>query len=92
MARGLTGLGFSVRFGVTAASVARDADTAEVTVETDDGAALRCDELLVAVGRRPRTADLGLETLAPRHDASGTRRLPPNSSSTPTGTWSSAAP
>ncbi|MGW2679109.1 dihydrolipoyl dehydrogenase family protein [Streptomyces sp. NPDC001436] len=70
VARGLTGLGISVRFGVSALAVARDADTGEVSVTTDDGGVLRCDELLVAVGRRPRTAGLGLEDVVPGHPAS----------------------
>ncbi|MGW0748026.1 dihydrolipoyl dehydrogenase family protein [Streptomyces sp. NPDC002587] len=61
--RGLTGLGVTIRFGVSATRVARDETTRTVTVETDDGTALVCDELLVAVGRRPRTADLGLDTV-----------------------------
>ncbi|MEU3910166.1 NAD(P)/FAD-dependent oxidoreductase [Streptomyces sp. NPDC029721] len=76
VARGLTGLGAAVRFGVTALSVARDADTGEVSVETDDGGVLRCDELLVAVGRRPRTAGLGLEDVVPGYPASAAERLP----------------
>ncbi|MFD5086338.1 dihydrolipoyl dehydrogenase family protein [Kitasatospora sp. NPDC058406] len=63
VARGLTTLGVTVRFGVSALRVARDGATRTVTVETDDGAVLACDEVLAAVGRRPRTADLGLETV-----------------------------
>ena len=61
--RGLTGLGVTIRFGVSATRVSRAETPRAVTVETDDGAALVCDEVLVAVGRRPRTADLGLETV-----------------------------
>ncbi|MFB7861353.1 MULTISPECIES: dihydrolipoyl dehydrogenase family protein [unclassified Streptomyces] len=64
--RGLTGLGVTIRFGVSATRVARDATTRTVTVDTDDGATLVCDELLVAVGRRPRTADLGLDSVGVR--------------------------
>ncbi|MFD8141570.1 dihydrolipoyl dehydrogenase family protein [Streptomyces sp. NPDC059708] len=75
VARGLSGLGVRVRFGVTAVCAARDPDGAGMSVTTDDGAVLRCDELLVAVGRRPRTADLGLETVLPV-PASGAARLP----------------
>lgn len=63
VARGLNGLGVRIRFGVSATRVARDGATRAVTVETDDDATLVCDELLVAVGRRPRTADLGLDTV-----------------------------
>ncbi|MFH7594780.1 NAD(P)/FAD-dependent oxidoreductase [Streptomyces racemochromogenes] len=76
IARGLTGLGIGVRFGVTALAAARDADTGEVSVTTDDGGVLRCDELLVAVGRRPRTAGLGLEDVVPGHPASAPAGLP----------------
>ncbi|MFD3335942.1 dihydrolipoyl dehydrogenase family protein [Streptomyces sp. NPDC058700] len=61
--RGLTGMGVTVRFGVSATRVVRDGTTRAVTVETDDGATLVCDEVLAAVGRRPRTGDLGLETV-----------------------------
>ncbi|MFE3937615.1 FAD-dependent oxidoreductase, partial [Streptomyces goshikiensis] len=39
VARGLTGLGVTIRFGVSATRAARDARTRAVTVETDDGAA-----------------------------------------------------
>ncbi|MET9435722.1 NAD(P)/FAD-dependent oxidoreductase [Streptomyces sp. NPDC006551] len=59
--RGLTDLGVAIRFGVSATRVARDPGTGAVTVETDDGTTLVCGEVLAAVGRRPRTADLGLE-------------------------------
>ncbi|MFJ7068741.1 dihydrolipoyl dehydrogenase family protein [Streptomyces sp. NPDC101115] len=61
--RGLSDLGVTIRFGVSAVRVARDDDTRTVTVHTDDGTALVCDEVLAAVGRRPRTADLGLDTV-----------------------------
>ncbi|MFF8837578.1 dihydrolipoyl dehydrogenase family protein [Streptomyces sp. NPDC015130] len=61
--RGLTGMGVTIRFGTSATRVARDGATRAVTVETDDGTGLVCDEVLVAVGRRPRTRDLGLETV-----------------------------
>ncbi|MFB7513210.1 dihydrolipoyl dehydrogenase family protein [Streptomyces sp. NPDC056144] len=61
--RGLSDLGVTIRFGVSAVRVARDEDTRAVTVHTDDGAALVCDEVLAAVGRRPRTADLGLRSV-----------------------------
>ncbi|MFE0333530.1 dihydrolipoyl dehydrogenase family protein [Streptomyces sp. NPDC058955] len=61
--RGLGDLGVTIRFGVSAVRVARDGDTRAVTVHTDDGAALVCDEVLAAVGRRPRTADLGLDSV-----------------------------
>ncbi|MFD5326466.1 dihydrolipoyl dehydrogenase family protein [Streptomyces sp. NPDC127092] len=61
--RGLGDLGVTVRFGVSAVRVARDDATRTVTVDTDDGTTLVCDEVLAAVGRRPRTADLGLDSV-----------------------------
>ncbi|WP_371526004.1 FAD-dependent oxidoreductase [Streptomyces sp. NBC_01283] len=61
--RGLTAIGVAIRFEVSATRVARDDTTHAVTVETDDGAALVCGEVLVALARRPRTADLGLEAV-----------------------------
>ncbi|WP_395364383.1 dihydrolipoyl dehydrogenase family protein [Streptomyces sp. YH02] len=61
--RGLSDLGVTIRFGVSAVRVARDADTRTVTLDADDGTTLACDEVLAAVGRRPRTADLGLDSV-----------------------------
>lgn len=64
-------LGVDVRFGASLRQVRRaavgDAQEGvprgpEVTLVLDDGA-LVADELLVAAGRRPRTDDLGLETV-----------------------------
>ncbi len=42
---------------------ARDGDDAPVTITLEDGRTFTGDELLVAVGRRPTTADLGLENV-----------------------------
>jgi pyruvate/2-oxoglutarate dehydrogenase complex dihydrolipoamide dehydrogenase (E3) component len=53
--------GVDLRTGV--AAVAVDRRGAEVVVELDDGEHVTVDELLVAVGRRPPTDDLGLETV-----------------------------
>jgi len=52
--------GVDVRVGVAAASVSRNG---AVTVALASGDELVGDELLVAVGRRPATGDLGLETV-----------------------------
>jgi dihydrolipoamide dehydrogenase len=41
----------------------RPADDAPVTVRLEDGRELAGDEILVAVGRRPRTGDLGLDSV-----------------------------
>jgi len=61
VAAGLRAFGVDVMTGVTAASVRREGG--EVSVDLADGATVSGDELLVAVGRRPLTADLGLETV-----------------------------
>ena len=53
--------GVDVRTGVKATRVARDGDTITVTLE--DGESVTGERLLVAVGRRPHTDDLGLETV-----------------------------
>ena len=53
--------GVDVREGVKASAVR--ASDGEVELRLDDGHSIRADELLVAVGRRPRTDELGLETV-----------------------------
>ncbi len=56
----LRAAGVDVRTGKKAVSVTRNG---EVTVELEDGTEARGSELLVAVGRKPATQDLGLETI-----------------------------
>jgi pyruvate/2-oxoglutarate dehydrogenase complex dihydrolipoamide dehydrogenase (E3) component len=63
----LTSQGVDVRTGVRASAVRRDGP--EVTVTLSDGQQIRGGEILVAVGRRPRTWDLGLETVGLRPGA-----------------------
>jgi dihydrolipoamide dehydrogenase len=53
--------GIDIRLGVHAAAVRRDGD--ERVVALDDGTEARGEVVLVATGRRPRTADIGLETV-----------------------------
>jgi pyruvate/2-oxoglutarate dehydrogenase complex dihydrolipoamide dehydrogenase (E3) component len=53
--------GVDARLGVSATSVR--AEGGEVTVELDDGGPVRADELLVAIGRRHNTDDIGLDTI-----------------------------
>jgi dihydrolipoamide dehydrogenase len=53
--------GVDVRLGVSATAVS--AERGEVTVELDDGGPVRADELLVAIGRKLNTDDLGLDTV-----------------------------
>jgi len=59
--------GIDVRVGRTVASVERPIAGGPVTVRADDGSPLEADEILVAAGRRPNVAGIGLETagLAP---------------------------
>jgi dihydrolipoamide dehydrogenase len=54
--------GVDVRVGATALKAARD-ERGAFTLTLADGDELVSDELLVAVGRRPHTDDLGLETV-----------------------------
>ncbi len=62
---GLQGLGVEVVLGAKAVSVSRESSgtTRSVTVELDGGRSLEAAELLVAVGRRPLTDALGIESL-----------------------------
>ena len=54
-------LGVDVKIGVEAASAHRTEKN--VVLELTDGGKVIAEELLVAIGRTPRTQDLGLETL-----------------------------
>ena len=60
--KALRAAGVDVRTGVSATRVVRDADGV-VTVTLDDASTVVADEVLAAVGRRPRTDDLGLEAI-----------------------------
>ncbi|MGB4137055.1 MAG: FAD-dependent oxidoreductase, partial [Microbacterium sp.] len=60
VADGLRALGVDVRLGATTTRVARAAHG--VSIDTDGGTVV-AEEVLVAAGRMPRTADLGLETV-----------------------------
>ena len=53
--------GVDVRLGSAATAAAREGN--EFVLTLDDGDAIRSDELLVAVGRRPRTDGLGLDSV-----------------------------
>jgi pyruvate/2-oxoglutarate dehydrogenase complex dihydrolipoamide dehydrogenase (E3) component len=57
----LTERGVDVRVGIEARAVRRG--RADVTVDLSDGGLVKGNEILVAVGRRPRTDDLGLDTV-----------------------------
>jgi dihydrolipoamide dehydrogenase len=61
VAEGLKAAGVDVHLGARAVGASRG--ESQVRLELEGGAALTGDELLVALGRRPRTADIGLETV-----------------------------
>ncbi|MGC5562120.1 dihydrolipoyl dehydrogenase family protein [Streptomyces sp. FR-108] len=54
--------GVSVRLGAEAASVKR-ADDGTVSITLTDGEQVEADELLVAIGRKPNTQDIGLDAV-----------------------------
>ena len=55
--------GIAVVTGVAMSAVRRDGTDGPVTATLADGREIVADEILVAVGRRPATGDLGLETV-----------------------------
>jgi pyruvate/2-oxoglutarate dehydrogenase complex dihydrolipoamide dehydrogenase (E3) component len=63
--------GIELYLGVHATSARRDGP--DYVLVLDDGTELRGDRVLVATGRRPRTAGIGLETTGATFDASGVR-------------------
>jgi len=68
IADSLAAEGIDIRIGVPPRRIDRGPD-GEVTVELEDGSSVLSDEILVAIGRRPNTADLGLDAVgvsAPR--------------------------
>ena len=66
----LAGHGVDVRTAVRAVSASRGAG-GQVTLGLEGGDEIRGDELLVAVGRRPRTAELALEKAGVEADERG---------------------
>ncbi len=63
--------GIELYLGVHATAARRDGE--DYVLVLDDGTELRGDRLLIATGRRPRTAGIGLETTGATFDASGVR-------------------
>jgi dihydrolipoamide dehydrogenase len=55
--------GITVRTGTQVASVRREQPGGPATLTLDGGGELVADELLVAAGRRPRTGEVGLDTV-----------------------------
>jgi pyruvate/2-oxoglutarate dehydrogenase complex dihydrolipoamide dehydrogenase (E3) component len=65
----LSGEGVELVLSANASAARRD--DGEYVLELDDGRVLRGDRLLVATGRRPRVAGIGLETVGVEPDAHG---------------------
>ncbi|MDT0305888.1 NAD(P)/FAD-dependent oxidoreductase [Streptomyces sp. DSM 44917] len=63
VAEGLAARGVDVRPGASVTALRRPSPEGPVTLALEDGSELEADEVLFATGRRPRTADLGLETV-----------------------------
>jgi pyruvate/2-oxoglutarate dehydrogenase complex dihydrolipoamide dehydrogenase (E3) component len=61
LGRALTGAGLRIHLGRRASAVARDGE--RYVVRFDDGSAAAGERLMVATGRRPRVAGVGLETV-----------------------------
>ena len=55
--------GIAIRTKVSVAQVKRSSPIDLIELQLDDGTTMEADELLVAVGRIPKTADIGLETV-----------------------------
>lgn len=61
VAEGLRAMGVDVRLNTQTTTARREEDGVILTL--DDGAEVRAAEVLVATGRTPRSADIGLETI-----------------------------
>jgi pyruvate/2-oxoglutarate dehydrogenase complex dihydrolipoamide dehydrogenase (E3) component len=63
LARSFEQSGIAVRFGRSVRRVDRPVPGGPLTAHVDDGTQVEADEILVATGRRPVVADIGLETI-----------------------------
>jgi dihydrolipoamide dehydrogenase len=70
--------GVEVVLRATASAARRDGE--DYVVALDDGRELRGDRLLVATGRRPRTAGIGLETVGIEPEGHGAAGIPVDAS------------
>ena len=61
VASGLRDAGVDVRLGVNVSEATRSAGT--VTLRLDDGTSVEADEVLSAIGRSPKTGDIGLSAV-----------------------------
>jgi dihydrolipoamide dehydrogenase len=68
LAKSFAESGIRVLFGRSPMRVDRPVPGGPVTVVTDDGTQVEADEILVATGRRPVVADIGLESVGLRPD------------------------
>jgi pyruvate/2-oxoglutarate dehydrogenase complex dihydrolipoamide dehydrogenase (E3) component len=79
VAAGLRDAGVEVLLGTSVTTADRDG-SGPVTLTVSGGTVIEADEVLAAVGRRPKTADLGLETVGLRPgswlDVDDTLRVP----------------
>jgi pyruvate/2-oxoglutarate dehydrogenase complex dihydrolipoamide dehydrogenase (E3) component len=63
VAAGLRDAGVDVRTGVNASGATRSGTDGPVTLTLDDGTAVEADEVLAALGRTPKTGDIGLSAV-----------------------------
>ena len=63
LGKALAAEGITIIAGAKMVTARRPADDAPVTATLQDGRIITADEILVAVGRRPSTADVGLDTV-----------------------------
>ncbi|MGA8762452.1 MAG: SDR family NAD(P)-dependent oxidoreductase [Candidatus Sulfotelmatobacter sp.] len=63
LAMAFTKRGITIRTKVNIVQVKRSNPNEPVQIQLDNGTKIEADELLVAVGRTPKTGDLGLETV-----------------------------
>lgn len=86
VADAFTGDGIDLRLGVEATRVSRATD-GTVTVELSDGGTVSADDILVALGREPVTAGLGLEKTGVELSARGFVSVDEHLRTTAAGVW-----
>jgi pyruvate/2-oxoglutarate dehydrogenase complex dihydrolipoamide dehydrogenase (E3) component len=86
VAEAFTRDGIELRLGVEATGVIRAAD-GTVTVELSDGGRVSADDILVALGREPVTAGLGLEKTGVELSARGFVAVDEHLRTTASGVW-----
>jgi pyruvate/2-oxoglutarate dehydrogenase complex dihydrolipoamide dehydrogenase (E3) component len=86
VADAFTGDGIDLRLGVEATRVSRATD-GTVTVDLSDGSSVSADDILVALGREPVTAGLGLEKTGVELSARGFVSVDEHLRTTAGGVW-----